>query len=177
MCETNCSYPGNYFEQTGTLTRGHPTVAAVAALEGYDERRVLQLAASVEVDTSHPIASAIVARAEAVNLPLPQTTGQLTEPGCGALAQVNGQIVAVGLLHWVQGCCNVHPEQNGSASMTVNVEELDASLRRNLVNNLEDSMIEQSQTVVFVGVEGCGVIGAIAITDSLRHDARETVQR
>ena len=46
------------FDKTGTLTRGQPTLAALAAAEGVDERSLLTMAASVEMDSEHPLARA-----------------------------------------------------------------------------------------------------------------------
>ncbi|KAL3690493.1 hypothetical protein R1sor_016802 [Riccia sorocarpa] len=158
------------FDKTGTLTNGRPSVAAVTAVEGYNENDVLQMAAAVEKNTVHPIATAIVRRADALQLESLATSGQLTEPGCGALAEVNGALVAVGTFDWVQGICSRTTSQ-------MSKPELEKTLRETLGRKISLSSAKQSQTVVFVGLEGKGIIGAMAVTDSLRHDAKETVQR
>lgn len=153
------------FDKTGTLTEGCPSVAGIVAVNGFREEEILALAAAVEKHTVHPIGSAIISQAEIQGTKILPTQGQLTEPGFGALAEVDGRIAAVGLFDWVIGCCKVDTS-NERAS------ELRNAL---LQKTLHTSNPEKSQTVVFVGLEGQGVIGAIAVTDNLRQDAKLTI--
>jgi Cu2+-exporting ATPase len=62
----------------------------------YKESEILQMAAAVEKTALHPIARAIVNKAESLKLTIPVTRGQLTEPGFGTLAMVDGR--------WKFGC-------------------------------------------------------------------------
>jgi len=62
------------FDKTGTLTMGRPALAAVSAAGGMDEGAVLRLAASVEADSEHPLARAIVAAATARGVEVPAAT-------------------------------------------------------------------------------------------------------
>ncbi|KAL9227217.1 hypothetical protein vseg_002937 [Gypsophila vaccaria] len=154
------------FDKTGTLTEGKPTVSAVCS-SAYDSSEILQLAAAVEKTTTHPLANAIVSKAESCSLPVPATKGQLTEPGFGSLAEVNGRLVAVGALEWV----NERFETKKDPS--------DISCLERLVHASAKSTasLDKSETVVYVGREGEGVIGVISISDTLRHDAEVTVRR
>lgn len=139
---------------------------------------VLKLAAAVERHTSHPIASAITKEAETMNLELPTTSGHLTEPGHGALAEVEGRLVAVGLLEWVHCCCQRKSSNDiTEKSVPAELRDLETQLNEDLATKLGWMSISQSKTTVFVGVEGVGIIGAIAVTDTLRDDARQTVVR
>ena len=52
------------FDKTGTLTVGHPEVADIVPASGVDARELLQIAASVEARSSHPLAEAVVRRAQ-----------------------------------------------------------------------------------------------------------------
>ena len=153
--------------QTGTLTEGKPSVTAVASLV-YEESEILRLAAAVEKTASHPIAKAILSKAELMDLKLPGTRGQLTEPGFGSLAEVDGSLVAVGTMDWV----HEHFQRKSTQSELLDLENHIASLSsdRNLPSN-------QSHSVVYVGREEEGIIGAIALSDVLRPDAKSTVQR
>ncbi|XP_022936839.1 copper-transporting ATPase PAA2, chloroplastic [Cucurbita moschata] len=153
-------------DKTGTLTEGKPTVSSVVSFV-YGEAEILQVAAAVEKTASHPIARAIIDKAESLNLTIPGTTGQLVEPGFGSFANVNGRLVAVGSLEWV----NDRFEQKASTSDLKNLEH-------SVFQSLEwISSSNNSKTVVYVGREGEGIIGAIVISDRLRYDAESTVKR
>lgn len=153
--------------QTGTLTEGKPTVSAVASFV-YEEPEVLRIAAAVEKTAVHPIANAIISKAESLNLNIPTTQGQLAEPGFGSLAEVEGQLVAVGSLEWVHD----RFQQRKNLSDLLNLEQ---SVKQK--SSKGSSPSNNSQTVVYVGKEGEGVIGAIAISDNLRQDAESTINR
>lgn len=126
------------------------------------------MAAAVEKTATHPIAKAIVNEAEALNLITPETRGQLTEPGFGTLAEVDGRLVAVGSLQWVS---DRFLKKNDSSDMVKLESILDHKLSKT------SSTSRYSKTVVYVGREGEGIIGAIAISDCLRQDAEFTVAR
>ncbi|XP_023636445.1 copper-transporting ATPase PAA2, chloroplastic isoform X2 [Capsella rubella] len=152
-------------DKTGTLTEGRPVVSGVASLR-YKEQEVLELAAAVEKTATHPIAKAIVNEAAALNLETPETRGQLTEPGFGTLAEIDGCLVAVGSLEWVS---DRFLKKNDSSDMV----KLECFLDHKLSSTSSTS--RYSKTVVYVGREGEGIIGAIAISDCLRQDAEFTV--
>ena len=84
------------FDKTGTLTVGRPAVQAVWACDGSNGDVLLQLAAAAETQSSHPLAAAVVAAAQARGLPqLPADNGQATH-GKGLAATVQGQTIRVG---------------------------------------------------------------------------------
>src|SRR3989449_11036123 len=82
-------------DKTGTLTKGEPEVTELTA-DGLSEKEVLALAAAVERDSEHPLAEAIVRRAEHVGAAQLSATDFENVPGHGALATVGGRRVAVG---------------------------------------------------------------------------------
>ncbi|MCM3778942.1 heavy metal translocating P-type ATPase [Microbacterium hydrocarbonoxydans] len=84
------------FDKTGTLTAGEPEVTAVSAATGFVEDEVLAAAAAAEIDSEHPLATAIVAAAEARGLSIPSASGFHSSPALGVTATVDGQHVAVG---------------------------------------------------------------------------------
>ncbi|XP_044471900.1 copper-transporting ATPase PAA2, chloroplastic isoform X2 [Mangifera indica] len=154
-------------DKTGTLTEGKPAVSKVAAFD-YEESEILKIAAAVEKTVTHPIAKAIISKAEALNLEIPVTRGQLVEPGFGTLAEVDGRLVAVGTLEWVN-------ERFQKRTHFSTLMKLEHAIGNQSSNGASPS--NYSNTVVYVGREGEGIIGAIAISDSLRHDAESTVSR
>src|SRR5689334_15132548 len=82
-------------DKTGTLTKGEPEVTDVA-VEGIDERELLALAAAVERESEHPLADAIVHRADANGVQHAPVESFESVPGHGTVATVDGRRVAVG---------------------------------------------------------------------------------
>ncbi|VFQ82338.1 unnamed protein product [Cuscuta campestris] len=154
-------------DKTGTLTEGKPAVSAIASLD-VEQSDILRIAAAVEKTASHPLAKAILSKAESLKLDIPVTLGQLAEAGSGTMAEVDGLLVAVGKLEWVSERFN----QKTSISGLKNLEQ---SLMHQLL--LSSSSSRHSMTVVYVGREDEGIIGAIAISDNLRADAEFTIKR
>ncbi|KAL3013412.1 hypothetical protein AAZX31_06G052100 [Glycine max] len=153
-------------DKTGTLTKGKPVVSAISSIL-YGESEILRLAAAVEKTASHPIAKAIVNKAESLELVLPVTKGQLVEPGFGTLAEVDGHLIAVGSLEWVH-------ERFQTRANPSDLTNLENSLMNHSLNTTSS---KYSKTVVYVGREGEGIIGAIAISDTVREDAESTITR
>ena len=83
-------------DKTGTLTRGRPELTDLIAAPGFDEVEVLRLVASVERQSEHPVAEAIVAAAKERALPLADARNFAAEPGFGVNAEIDGRRVAVG---------------------------------------------------------------------------------
>ncbi|KAK4853487.1 hypothetical protein QYF36_009926 [Acer negundo] len=152
-------------DKTGTLTKGKPAVSSIASFD-YEESEILKIAAAVEKTATHPIAKAIVNEAESLNINIPVTRGQLSEPGFGTLAEVDGRLVAVGSLDWVN-------ERFQRRTHITDLTRLEHAVKHQLSSG--KLPINYSNTVVYVGREGEGIIGAIAISDNLRHDAESTV--
>ena len=78
-------------DKTGTLTEGKPKVVAVAPASGFDEAQVLQLAASVERGSEHPLAAAIVAAAAERKLELSPVREFDAPAGKGVTGMVDGK--------------------------------------------------------------------------------------
>lgn len=83
------------FDKTGTLTEGTPRVTEVVAL-GRSEREVVELAAAVETGSSHPLAQAIIARAEAHLIPVRPATEAAAIAGQGVTGKLDGVAIFVG---------------------------------------------------------------------------------
>jgi Cu2+-exporting ATPase len=153
------------FDKTGTLTTGKPTVMdCIPATPATTPEFLLQLAASVERGTNHPLAAAIAQSAKIQHLALLPATEFHTTPGFGVSAQVQCPI-ADGLATWETVLV-------GNAEWLAQHEiTLSAAVRQQA-----DGLIQAGKTAVYVAVSGreMGVIGAI---DRLREDAIETVRQ
>jgi len=144
------------FDKTGTLTEGKPSVTDLVPLaEGQllDGTRLLQIAASAERDSEHPLARAIVAEAEARGLDLPPTTDFSAIAGGGVQATVDGRSVLIGTAALLAG--------HGVALPDTVAERMSA-------------LQAQGKTVMAVAVDG-RIAGLIAVADRPRPSARETI--
>jgi P-type Cu+ transporter len=83
-------------DKTGTLTEGKPKVVAIAPATGFDEAKVLQLAASVERGSEHPLAAAIVAAAAERKIAFMTVTGFDSPVGKGVVGTVDDGKLALG---------------------------------------------------------------------------------
>ena len=141
------------FDKTGTLTAGAHEVTDVAAL-GMSSERLLGLARAAEVDSEHPLARAIVRRADAVGAPHLEATGFDSMTGRGVEAQVDGHEVAVG----------------GPALLRE--RQLDSP------PDLGDGIAAWEQrgaAVLYVVVDG-DIAGALALEDQIRPESRSAVE-
>ncbi|MGZ5052232.1 MAG: heavy metal translocating P-type ATPase [Methylobacter sp.] len=83
------------FDKTGTLTYGRPSLTALIPGEGHSEPDVLQLIASLERYSKHPLSRAILNAAEAAQLPLLAVTEVSELPGAGLTGYVAGKRVQI----------------------------------------------------------------------------------
>ncbi len=139
-------------DKTGTVTVGKPSVTEVALAEGLDERTMLQLAASVERQSEHPLGSAIVDAAIARGAVLTTPTAFQSEPGRGVIGTVGSQVIVVGNAEWLRAWA------------------LDTSV----LDKQAAVLADLGRSIVFVGVEGKPA-GLIAVTDPIKPTARAAV--
>jgi Cu2+-exporting ATPase len=139
-------------DKTGTLTKGEPEVTEIHT-DGMSEEEVLALAAAVERDSEHPLAEAIVRRAEQAAGAKLAATGFQNVPGHGALASVDGHRVAVGSARLM-------------ARENIGLDGLDS--KRN-------EMAAEGRTVVVVAIDGRAA-AVIGISDAPRPTAKAAVE-
>lgn len=89
-------------DKTGTLTEGKPTLTDFHVQQGFERDQVLQIVASVEVKSEHPIALAIVQAAEQQKISLMPVTAFDSVTGSGIKAEVAGQTVQIGADRYMQ---------------------------------------------------------------------------
>jgi len=83
------------FDKTGTLTYGKPTLSKVICAEGFEPTQVLQLAASLEQYSKHPLASAIIAHAKRQGIPMLHVKRISESPGEGLRGVISGESVLI----------------------------------------------------------------------------------
>ncbi len=140
------------FDKTGTLTKGELRVVDITALDGVSPERILQLAASLESHSEHPIGAAIVAHAREHGLPLETIEGYQALPGLGAQARVDGTQVIVGSHRLF--------EERGICSPAI--------------HDALDRLAAGGRTTVVVGTTQ--PIGVIGVADHPRESARDALQ-
>ena len=139
-------------DKTGTLTKGEPAVTDIH-LDGLTQDEVLAFAAAVERNSEHPLAEAIVRRAELEGAGRFSATDFENVPGHGALATVDGHRVAVGNARLM-------------AHENIRLEGL-ATTR--------DNMATEGRTVVVVALDG-RASAVIGISDAPRPTAKAAVE-
>lgn len=86
---------GIFFDKTGTLTQGSPEVKEVVPTSDVDENLLIQTAAALEKKMNHPLARAVVKKAEALSLVPPEAQDVMNIPGRGIRGTVDGQQVEI----------------------------------------------------------------------------------
>src|SRR5215213_10970917 len=89
-------------DKTGTLTEGKPKLVTVVPAEGWDERTLLRLAASLERGSEHPLAAAIVSGSEARGVELAAVESFASVTGKGVTGMVEGRTVGLGNLRLLE---------------------------------------------------------------------------
>jgi Cu+-exporting ATPase len=84
------------FDKTGTVTEGHPVVSNIAPASNCTIEKLLQLSASAERNSEHPLARAITTAASERNITLVETTEFRNEPGFGITAEIDGKTLIIG---------------------------------------------------------------------------------
>ncbi len=138
------------FDKTGTLTRGELGVTDIFS-PILSERELLRRAVALEAKAEHPIAKAIMERAEADGVEVTETTDFKAYVGRGVEACIDEKICCIG---------------NQRLFEELGMDPLDG-----IVERLE----AEGKTVVLVSEEGC-VVGAIALMDKVRDGALEAIE-
>jgi Cu+-exporting ATPase len=141
-------------DKTGTLTEGKPKLVTIRPAPGFEEGRLLSLAAGVERGSEHPLAAAIVAGAEARQLPLLRAEAFSSVTGKGVTARLDGAAVALGNLALMQD----YGVDAGSSQAEA------------------DALRAEGQTVMYVAFGG-KLAGLLGVADPVKETTPEAVRR
>jgi Zn2+/Cd2+-exporting ATPase len=141
------------FDKTGTLTKGAPHVVEVIPLNGALSREILEVAASLEARSEHPVGRAILARAVEYGVAWAQSSEFQSIPGRGAEAIIGGQPALVGNHRLIEerGLCNAE------------------------IHTRLDALAASGRTAVLIARRG-QPLGIIALADQTRDSARDAVE-
>jgi P-type Cu+ transporter len=140
-------------DKTGTLTEGKPKVVGIIAADGFEEERLLQLAASVERGSEHPLAQAILQAAADRKLDLVEASNFAAPSGKGATGTVDGKAVAL-----------------GNAMLMNELKIVTADL-----DSAAETARQDGATAIFVTVDGRAA-GIVAIADPVKPSAKAALQ-
>ncbi|MCQ2971250.1 Cu+-exporting ATPase [Methanobrevibacter gottschalkii] len=141
------------FDKTGTITEGKPEVDDIIAY-ATSEEDLIKLVASVEQNSTHPIAKAIVNKAKELNIELDQTTSFENVTGKGLKAEINSKEILAGNLALME---------------SENVE---------VSSELADKYYELeklSKTIIFLA-EDKTVKGILSLSDKIKENSRRTIE-
>jgi Cu+-exporting ATPase len=141
-------------DKTGTLTVGKPALTGIEAARGFEQDEVLQLAASLEAGSEHPLAAAILRGAEERGLKPAKVEDFEAVTGQGVKGLVGGRLAALG---------NARLMQSFGIDMTPLAKVAEA--RR-----------KQGETVMFLGADG-RLAGLVAVADPIKPTAAEAVAK
>ena len=141
------------FDKTGTITKGQPEVTDTIPAEGFTEKEVLRLAASVEKGSEHPLAEAIIRKAEEEGLELAEPERFEAVTGRGIKAQIAGEsIVLVG-----------------------NRKLMDeAGIDYGGLEQVLERLEEEAKTAMLVARNG-KCVGVVAEADTLKEDSAQAI--
>jgi Cu+-exporting ATPase len=141
-------------DKTGTLTEGKPRVTSVVPAGGFAEDELLELAASLERSSEHPLAQAVAAAARTKNLPGEEPTDFASVTGKGVAGKVGGRSVLLG---------------NATLMADHGVEFGDLAAKA-------DGLRGAGATALFVAVDGKAG-GVVAIADPIKATTRAALDR
>ncbi|MBP2560522.1 Cu+-exporting ATPase [Neorhizobium galegae] len=140
-------------DKTGTVTKGRPELTDLVTAEGFGQDDVLALVASVEAQSEHPIAEAIVKAAEAKGLTVPKAENFASVTGYGIEADVDGRRVSVGADRFME-------------KLGLSVEVFAEAAAR---------LGDEGKTPLYAAADG-KLAAAIAVADPLKPSSREAIR-
>jgi Cu+-exporting ATPase len=142
------------FDKTGTLTVGKPTVTDIITYGDFSEGEALRLISSVEKNSEHPLAEAIVQYTEKLNIEIPSASDFISTTGRGVQASVEGQLLIVG----------------NDKFMRENSVDIDDAEAQGIL------LQEKGKTTVFAAIDG-HMLALIAIADKLKDSSVHAVEK
>lgn len=140
-------------DKTGTITTGKPEVTDVIATGDYNEERLLELAYSLENNSEHPLAKAIVSYCRERSVKKQEISGFLSKTGNGLYGKINDNVLVAGNIEYIQEFCKVEEQYKNTANKLSN----------------------EGKTPMYFAYEGklCGII---AVSDALKSDSASAIQ-
>ena len=142
-------------DKTGTVTNGEPVLTDAEIAPGWDEERLLSLAAAAEKGSEHPLGQAIVEGVLAKGIQVSNADSFRSIPGHGIEAEVNRAAVLIGTRKLM--------EKNGVQVPGLGLKKM-------------AGWEEEGKTVMLIAVDG-GYAGMLAVADTIKENAAQAIER
>jgi Cu+-exporting ATPase len=141
-------------DKTGTITEGRPMVTELLPVDKWNKKRLLQMAASIEAGSEHPLAEAVMEAARQKGLNLLALDRFSAVAGSGVKARIEGKTTLF-----------------GNAKLMADNQIDTGSLKGEA-----EKLASQSQTPMFLAVDG-KIAGVVAVADPVKEDSRDAIKR
>ena len=139
-------------DKTGTITKGEPKVTDVIPF-GISENELLQYAYSIETKSEHPLAKAVIAKAQEIGLVPYEITDFKAESGNGLSGEYNGEKIIGGSKKYISSLINISKD----------------------ISSRADSLSEEGKTPLFF-MKGDKLLGIIAVADVIKDESPQAVK-
>lgn len=140
-------------DKTGTITQGEPKVTDILPVQGLTETELLRLARALEQKSEHPLAKAVLQRAEEEQIPAEEVTDFQALPGNGLTARLDGAALSGGNLSFISTQAAVPQDLQAKA----------------------EALAGQGKTPLFFSQNGA-LLGVIAVADVIKEDSPQAVR-
>lgn len=140
-------------DKTGTITKGEPKVTDVIPF-GISENELLQYAYSIETKSEHPLAKAVIAKAQEIGLVPYEITDFKAESGNGLSGEYNGEKIIGGSKKYISSLINIS----------------------NDISSRADSLSEEGKTPLFF-MKGDKLLGIIAVSDVIKDESPQAIKQ
>lgn len=153
--EAACKVNTIVFDKTGTLTYGKPEVTDIVALGDKDEDELLQIAASLEKLSEHPLAEAIYNHAQEESVDLLEVKNFMAVPGHGVQGEIDGSVYYF-----------------GNRKMMADIAEVAVEK----VGRKQSKLEEAGKTAMLLGTKGI-LLGMIAVADTVKPTTKAAIDK
>jgi heavy metal translocating P-type ATPase len=182
------------FDKTGTLTSGKPVVSDVVSFDPrIDPIRVLEYAAIAEKNVNHPLAKAIVAKAQQIEVKVDNRNNQskmltssdsndenIIKVGRGVAVVHNGLRIAVGNMKFMEDEVKLTSSRSGTSDSTrgllLNKRQYQYLTNTQTTQEFDSVDLLFSSTTTFVSLDG-QIIGAVLLEDKLRQETKDAIAK
>ncbi|MBU3188222.1 heavy metal translocating P-type ATPase [Clostridium bowmanii] len=142
------------FDKTGTLTEGKPKVTDIVTVEGTSQNYLLQIAASAEKGSEHPLGEAIVKGAEEKSLEVKKVENFKAIPGYGIEVSIDGNKIVLG-------------NRKLMCDRKISLDTLEV---------VSNKLAEEGKTPMYIAIEN-KLSGIIAVADTVKENSKKAIER